>query len=285
MNDDGDADSIEVLVSGLAFAEGLRYLDDRLWFSDMYDRKVYTVDAQSGEPIRIVDTDDRPSGIVIADDGRAFVTQQISRATVEITGDGTVVPHADLSTVAEWHVNDATAAPSGGLYVGNYGDDSVPPAAPRPARLAHVSPDGTVTEVASDLHFANGMGMTDSDQTLLVAETRSIPPRISAFDIGPDAVLSNRRVFAEFDGTRMPDGIMVLPGGELLVAMPFASEVVLVSAHGEVTNAWSTSAYGMPFAVAFDPLAPCAFAACSSSWEEETCLTARDSTILKIPLR
>ena len=276
---------IETLVSGLAFAEGLRYSDGHLWFSDMYDRKVYTVDAQTGETIRVVDTDGRPSGIVLAGGGRAFVTQQETRSTVEIASDGTVLPHADLTSVAEWHVNDMTSAPSGGLYVGNYGDDSVPPEAPHPAKLAHVSADGKVRAVASDLHFANGMGMTEDGRTLLVAETRSTPPRISAFDIGPDAELTNRRTFAEFEGSRMPDGIAVLPGDEVLVAMPFVSEVVLVSVQGEVTNAWDTSEYGMPFAVACDPAARAVFAACSSSWEEDACLAARDSTIVKFPLR
>lgn len=276
---------VEILVSGLAFAEGLRYSDGKLWFSDMHDRKVYTVDARTGQTVRVVDTDDRPSGIVLAEGGRAFVTQQETRTAVEITADGSVLPHADLSAVAEWHVNDMTAAPSGGLYVGNYGDDSVPPAAPHPAKLAHVSADGSVRAVADDLHFANGMSMTNDGRTLLVAETRSTPPKISAFDIGPDGDLSNRRIFAEFEGSRMPDGIAMLPGGRLLIAMPFASEIVLVSAHGEVTNVWDTSKYGMPFAVACAPATPSLFAACSSSWEENACLAARDSTIVKFPLR
>lgn len=275
---------MDTLVTGLAFAEGLRFLDGRLWFSDMYDRKVYTVDASTGKVIRAVETSDRPSGIVLSG-GRAFVTQQETRTTVEITSDGTVLPHADLSAVAEWHVNDMTSAPSGGLYVGNYGDDSVPPAAPHPAKLAHVAADGSVRAVAEDLHFANGMNMTDDERTLLVAETRSTPPRISAFDIGPDGDLGNRRTFAEFGGSRMPDGIAILPGGGLLVAMPFASEIVLVSADGEVTNSWPVTEHGMPFAVACDPVTGTVFAACSSSWEEEACLAARDSTIVMLPLR
>ena len=280
-----DDNDMEKLVTGLAFAEGLRFLDGRLWFSDIYDRTVYTVDASNGKVIRAVETSDRPSGIVLCGGGRAFVTQQETRTTVEITQDGTVLPHADLSAIAEWHVNDMTSAPSGGLYVGNYGDDSVPPDAPHPAKLAHVSADGSVRAVAEDLDFANGMSMTDDERTLLVAETRSTPPRISAFDIGPAGDLGNRRIFAEFESSRMPDGIAMLPGGGLLVAMPFASEIVRVSPQGEVTKTWTTSDFGMPFAVACDPATPCVFAACSSSWEEDACLAARDSTIVRFPLR
>ena len=151
--------------------------------------------------------------------------------------------------------------------------------------LSFVHADGRVRAVASDLHFANGMEMVGEGETLLVAETRSTPPRISSFDVAPDGSLRNRRVFAEFEGARMPDGIAVLPQGEVLVAMPFSSEVVLVSSAGDVAKAWSTSSIGMPFAVAVNANAGEMYVACSSSWEEEKCLAARDSVIVRMPLR
>jgi hypothetical protein len=72
-----------------------------------------------------------------------------------------------------------------------------------------VDPDGSVTEVADDLWFPNGSVITD-DGVLLVDET--FGNRVTAFDLGPDGSLSNRRVWAQFG--ELPSST-VLGEGEL----------------------------------------------------------------------
>ncbi|WP_333617994.1 SMP-30/gluconolactonase/LRE family protein [Dietzia sp.] len=277
-------DRFHVLVRGLPFAEGVRYSGGSVWFSDMYDRTVHQIDARSGEVLRSIRTPDRPSGLVLLGDGVVLVTQQVSRSIARIDHNGRVSTFADLSAIAEWHVNDMTEAPGGGVYVGNYGGASAPPAPPHPAALGRVSAKGTATVAAEGLNFANGMALVDDDTTLLVAETRSTPPRITSFAIGQNGALSRREPFAEFSGTRMPDGIAALPIGEVLVAMPFASEIVLLDRNGSIARTWETGSLGMPFAVAVDPESRTGFAAVSGSWEEEACLASRDSAIVAFPL-
>jgi sugar lactone lactonase YvrE len=71
-----------------------------------------------------------------------------------------------------------------------------------PGKIALVSPDGDVREVADELAFPNGMVITADNKTLVVAE--SFAARLTAFDIADDGILSNRRVWA--DGVA-PDGI------------------------------------------------------------------------------
>ena len=58
-----------------------------------------------------------------------------------------------------------------------------------------VDPDETVTDVAGDLDFPNGMVITPDGKTLMVAE--SVGRRLTAFAIGANGSLSERRIFAD----------------------------------------------------------------------------------------
>ena len=279
-----------VIVDGLAFAEGCRLVGGELWFSDMHDRTVYRVDPATGAVRARWETPDKPSGLVVGDDGTVLITQMETRGVVRLDADadadadadGTVHPVADLSAVADWHVNDMTAAPDGGVYVGNFGDESVPPTPPHPARLAHVDRAGTVRAVADDMHFANGMVLVGDGTVLLVAETRSDPPRVTAFDAAPDGTLTGRRSFAEFSGAFMPDGLAATSTGEALVAMPFANALVLLGPDGAVVRTYETDL--MPYACAVDESTRTAYACLSSSWEESECLRARDAVVVEFDL-
>lgn len=271
-----------VLLDGLAFAEGVRYRDGHLWFSDMHDRTVYRIDAATGEVGARISMPDKPSGIAFTDDGDVLITQMRSRIVAKLCGDGSLVMHADLSPVADWHVNDMTSAPGGGVYVGNFGDASAPPAPAHPARLAHVSATREVSVVAEDMLFANGMVVVDHGATLLVAQTRSVPPEITAFDIDVDGALSRRRSFAQFSGTMMPDGLAATSAGEVLVAMPFANQLVLLDPEGRTLRTYEVDS--MPYACATDPGSRMAYACLSSSWEEQDCLSSRDAMVVMFQL-
>ena len=73
-----------------------------------------------------------------------------------------------------------------------------------PGFVALVTPDGSVRQVADGIEFPNGMVVTPDNSTLIVSE--SFAGRLTAFDIGADGGLSNRRVWAEGIG---PDGICI----------------------------------------------------------------------------
>jgi sugar lactone lactonase YvrE len=67
-----------------------------------------------------------------------------------------------------------------------------------PGRIALVTADGAAREVADGLAFPNGMAVTPDNGTLIVAE--SFARRLTAFEIGADGSLSNRRVWADVTG-------------------------------------------------------------------------------------
>jgi sugar lactone lactonase YvrE len=99
--------------------------------------------------------------------------------------------------------------------------------------VVRVDPDNTVSVVARDLDFPNGMVITADHKTLIVAE--SIGRRLTAFSIGEDGDLFDRRVFADgLDGP--PDGICLDADGGVWTSMTLAHQFERITAGGHVTH-------------------------------------------------
>jgi sugar lactone lactonase YvrE len=123
---------------------------------------------------------------------------------------------------------------AGNAYVGYMGFDLFEsPLQLKPASLILVRPDGSASAVASDLMFPNGMVLSPDGRTLIVAET--FGRRLTAFDVAPDATLSQRRVFAELPD-RAPDGICLDEAGAVWVADAVGKACVRVQDGGAVTD-------------------------------------------------
>ncbi len=86
------------------------------------------------------------------------------------------------------------------------------------------------------MKFANGMAITLDGSTLLVAE--SMGQRITAFTLGDDGILTDRRVWAQLQGP--PDGITVDRDNGVWFANPVSNQFVRVTEGGEVTETITT---------------------------------------------
>jgi sugar lactone lactonase YvrE len=219
------SNALTVLASGLMFPEGPRWHNGQLWISDMHGLEVLRVDA-SGNASAVIAVPESPSGLGWLPDGRLLVVSMHDRKVMRLDED-TLVEHADLSQVATWHCNDMVVDRQGRAYVSNFGDDTPPGVRVTPGKIARVGVDGFVSVAADGMEFANGMAITPDGHMFFVAETRSEPPRISAFDINADGWLSNRRVVIEFTDAA-PDGICLDAEGGLWVASPFTNEALRV---------------------------------------------------------
>lgn len=269
--------SSEVLADGLAFPEGVRWHDGAVWFSDMHDHRVLRL-APGGEPETVAAVPECPSGLGFLPDGTPLVVSQHDRRLLRIE-DGETRQHADLSDLAEWHCNDLFVDAAGRAYVGNYGDASAPPDPPHPTVLILVEPDGAARVVAEDLWFPNGIAVTPDGSTLLVAETRSVPGRLTAFDVDIDGNLSGRRTLAEFEGG-FPDGIAIDAEGAAWVAFPFGDELVRVTAGGEIDQ---RLAFPSPYAVALGgPGGRELFVATAPAWEPEEAVRLRAGAVHRL---
>jgi sugar lactone lactonase YvrE len=236
--------NVRVLADGLHFAEGPRWHQGTLWFSDFYDHAVKTVDLD-GRVETKVEVPGQPSGLGWLPDGRMLVVSMTDRMLARWEY-SQLVQHADLSGIAGFHCNDMVVDATGRAYVGNFGFDlfeAMTSADPQPfdtyptATLAIVEPDGTVNAGPSDLMFPNGSVITDDGRTLVLAET--LAARLTAFDIAADGSLSNRRPWAEVEG-RAPDGICLDAEGAIWFADALGKECVRVAEGGTVLDAVTT---------------------------------------------
>lgn len=182
------------LIDGGHFFEGARWRDGYWWASDLYAHEVLRI-TPDGTTSVVAHVPGQPSGLGWLDDGTMIVVSMTDRRILRVEPDGSTRLHCDIAALTGSYANDMATDGRGNAYVGNLGFNLFVGEAPRPANLVHVAPDGTGRIAATDLLFPNGMAITDDGRTLIVAET--FGGRLSAFAIGPDGALSDRRVWAE----------------------------------------------------------------------------------------
>jgi sugar lactone lactonase YvrE len=193
---------LQTLMSGLAFGESPRWFENRLWFSDWGAHEVIAVDLEGKSEV-IVRVPSFPMCIDFLPDGRLLIVSASDGLLLRGEPDGSLMTHADLTSLANHKWNDIVVDGRGNAYVNNIGFD-FPGGEFAPGILALVTPDGSARQVAEGVAFPNGMVVTPDNATLILAE--SYGNRLTAFDIAADGGLSNRRVWADLQGG-VPDGI------------------------------------------------------------------------------
>ena len=224
--------NIETLADGLCFGEGPRWRDGKLWFSDMHDHAVKTVD-QKGRVDVVVDVASRPSGLGWLPTGELLIVSMTDRRLLRWTSDR-LEEHANLSRLANFDLNDMVVDSQGRAYVGNFGFDLHARAKFAPAELIRVDVDGQAQIAAADLAFPNGTVITPDSSVMIVAE--SFGRRLTAFDIDSNGNLSGRRTFAELPDGVTPDGIALDAAAGVWVASPSSNECVRVEEGGSVSH-------------------------------------------------
>ncbi|MES2391160.1 MAG: SMP-30/gluconolactonase/LRE family protein [Acidobacteriota bacterium] len=220
------------LISGLSFAECPRWHDERLFFSDFYTQRVLAV-ALDGTMQTVVEVPGRPSGLGFLPNGQMLIASMRDRKIMRLTPDFSLVEHADLSSLAPWHLNDMLVDQQGRSWVGNYGFDLMGGARVTTTNLIRVDLNGCATVAAVGLGFPNGMALTPNGRTLIVAET--FMNRLSAFDVDSGG-LGERRTWAAFGDPPRAD---VVP--QALNEVAVAPDGICLDAEGAV---WVADAKG-----------------------------------------
>jgi len=269
-----------VVGSGFAFPECPVWHDGSLWFSDVAAGEVVRVDVATGAHEVVMSGLDHNAGIGFLPEGDLLVAEGAQRRLLRLRPDGSTSVHADLAGVATHTLNDMHVDARGRAYVGNYGDDSVPPAPPFPAAVALVLPDGTVSVGAPGLAFPNGVDTSPEGSILYVAETRSTPSRLTAFDVAVDGSLSGGRTVVEFAEGTMADGIAVAGDGSVWVASPFTDQVLRVDVTAGTVRQVLEVPHPYAVAVAGDELVVCS----APTWVPAEALALRGGKILATAL-
>jgi sugar lactone lactonase YvrE len=213
----------EPLANGFCFGEGPRWFEGLLWFSDMLGEAVHTADMR-GSLTTLPLPGRSPSGLGFRPDGSLLIASTEDRQVLRYDGE-TVVTIADLADLAPASLGDMVVDDAGRAYIGSQAREG--------GVIVRLDPDDKATVVAEDLHFPNGMVITTDRKRLIVAE--STGRRLSAFSIGGDGALSDRRVFADgLDGP--PDGIALDAEDGVWTAMTLAHQFERIVEGGEVTD-------------------------------------------------
>ncbi|MFF5261756.1 SMP-30/gluconolactonase/LRE family protein [Actinomadura viridis] len=243
---------LRVIAEKLAFPEGPRWHDGRLYFVDHLDGHVNVVEPDG--TVRLLATlPGGASGMGWRPDGTHLVVSMHDQRLVALGEQVTEV--AALGGLVGGPLNEMVVGGSGRAYVGNFGSDLTGGEPLTPTVLVRVDPDGSAVVAAENLVFPNGVVLTPDERTLIVAESFAL--RLTAFDVDENGGLSNRRVWASFgeapsldfgeivaQGTTIPDGIALDAEGAVWVSDPVGHEVIRVAEGGRVLDRIPTGELG-----------------------------------------
>jgi sugar lactone lactonase YvrE len=214
---------LKTLMTGLAFGESPRWHDGRLWFSDWVAKEIIALDLEgNSEVIFRALFPSIPMCIDFLPDGRLLVVSTSDGLLLRQEPDGSLVTHADLSSLGTEGWNEVTVDGRGNAYI-NGG----------PGIIVMATPEGSARQVADNIVFPNGMLVTPDNSTLIIAESHG--KRLTAFDIAADGSLSNRRVWADLAAAGgFPDGICLDVEGAIWYADVPNKRCVRIREGGEV---------------------------------------------------
>jgi gluconolactonase len=146
-------------------------------------------------------------------------------------------------------INDIVVAPNGAAYATVFGPYMDPPTAVV-GKIEYLAPGGQQwVEVANDLNYANGIGVSPDQKTLYVSET--VGNCMLKFTINDDGTLSHRSNFALLnllvkDKNKSwwlgPDSMKIDRKGNIYVAQWFGGKVLKLSPEGKLLHVFEIAA-------------------------------------------
>src|SRR6059058_1092707 len=151
----------------------------------------------------------------------------------------------------EGGINDIVVTANGGAYAtvfGSYGDPPIPTSVI--GKILYLAPGSQKwVEVANDLNYANGIGVSPDQKTLYVSQT--VSNCMLKFTIEPDGSLSHRSNFAFLNilvpnknqsPWLGPDSMKVDSKGNIYVAQWFGGKILKISPEGKLLHVFEIAA-------------------------------------------
>ena len=225
------------------YPEGPVLIGDMLYYAEMSADRVVTWDGTSQ---KMFFKRDRcgPTSISPMSDDRLAVLCHLENAVVIVSkaGDTLQVIQDDTEGARLTLPNDSHSDRMGGVFFSSSGPFHI--SAQPSGRLFHLAADGTVTMVAQDLTYPNGVFVT-ADRVLYVSE--HMGKKILRYAIGPDNRLTPIALFADIatldeeigaaPARIGPDGLEVTPDGTVYVSIYGAGKILKLSAAGALLKA------------------------------------------------
>ena len=235
----------QVINDKALFPEGPVMADGKLLYAQYSGHTVTVWDGKANTDLWKQDGCG-PSAVVPMGDNYG-ITCYDSGQLVVISKDGKTVKAYDKDDKgnALQGPNDGTPDGKGGAWFTLSGPWE---AGPIVGHVVHLSADGTLTEAANDLHYANGITI-GPDGRLYVNESEA--GRTVSFAIGADGTLSDRKLFIRL--YRMgeapdayPDGIKLGPNGNFFVGQYSTAAILEVAPDGTLKNRYTVPSKASP---------------------------------------
>ena len=247
----------QTVVASGAYPEGLLWHGGRMYFTEMGADRVSIIEGGTTREFWR-DAGCGPTAISPFGPSGFLVNCHLGKHVVEVSVAG-VAGRRFRDAPGGRKIGDPNASASdgqGGVYFSDSGIFSA--RAPATGRVYHLTAMGVMTEIVSDIKYANGVAFDVETRTLYVSE--HLARRILALTLDVRQRVTATRVFTDFtqhDATKTfsyseagPDGLILRPG--LLVAAEYGEgRVHLFDRAGKHLNTLKVS---MPFVdtVAFD---------------------------------
>jgi gluconolactonase len=223
---------VEQLSSGCRWAEGPVWFGDHrcLLWSDVPNNRILRWDEQSGTTSVWREPSNYANGNTRDLQGRLVSCEHLGRRVTRTEFDGSVTVLADQFEGKRLNSpNDVVVAPDGavwftdppfgivGYYQGEKADQELP------ARTYRIDASGRIDAMDETVQGPNGLAFSPDGQTLYIVQSRPVPRKIVAFDVGRDGRLSSRRELIDAE-TGTPDGFRVDIHGNLWCGWGMGSE-------------------------------------------------------------
>jgi gluconolactonase len=212
--------TVERLATGLYWAEGPVWFGDGryLLFSDIPNNRILRWDDCSGAVSEFRKPSNNANGHARDRQGRLIGCEHLTRRVTRTEYDGSITVLADRYQGKRLNSpNDIVCANDGSIWftdpmfgiLGKW--EGEPADSETPMAVYRLPPNGgELQRVIDDLKAPNGLAFSPEEKVLYVVESRAVPHRrVWAYDVGANAALSNKRLFADAQGPGAYDGIKV----------------------------------------------------------------------------
>jgi gluconolactonase len=237
------AGEVEVIDPEASFPEGPLWHDGRLYYVEYGADTVMIWDGKASTKVWQQDGCG-PSAVVEAGDGNFLITCYDANTLVRISPEGETLDRLTEDQEGQPFVgpNDAVLDAKGGVYFSASGIWDV--AAPIDGRILYLAPDGTIAEVADDIHYSNGLALSPDGRTLYASEMAA--QRVLKFEVADDGTLGERYLFvrlgdlaADPQGVDIymgPDGLKTDGAGNLYIAQFEGGRVLVADPKGALVR-------------------------------------------------
>ena len=214
-----------------------------------------------------------PSAVIPTNRGEFLVACADSSRIGRLRADGTSLPAYthDKDGNALVGPNDFAADSRGGIYFSASGNNTAfndPTAHPDTpivdGKVFYIAADETITQVATEVHGANGLAVSKNGRTLFLAETDE--RRLQKFTISGDGkTLSDQRTFVDLDeltghvGHIWPDGVKIDSKGAIYIGQsprettaPLVGVIFIIDGNAKLLRTLKLPSIGVPN-LAFGP--------------------------------